>query len=41
MSVAAPGTPAQLAHLDPIGMFTAPGRPVTAADLVKLLEEVR
>ncbi|MGW3342577.1 NADPH-dependent F420 reductase [Nonomuraea rubra] len=37
----APGTPAQLAHLDPVGMFAAPGRPVSMADLVKLLGEVR
>ncbi|WP_422773672.1 NADPH-dependent F420 reductase [Plantactinospora sp. WMMC1484] len=37
----APGTRAQLAHLDPVGMFTAPGRPVTAADLVKLLDEAQ
>ncbi len=33
----APGTPAQLAHLDPDGMFAAPGRPVAAADLINLL----
>ncbi|AZM64225.1 MULTISPECIES: NADPH-dependent F420 reductase [unclassified Streptomyces] len=33
----APGTPAQLAHLDPDGMFAAPGRPVTAAQLITLL----
>ncbi|MDY7090715.1 MAG: NAD(P)-binding domain-containing protein [Actinomycetota bacterium] len=34
----APGTPAQLAHLDPDGMFAAPGRPASAADLAALLE---
>ncbi|MEU8349058.1 NADPH-dependent F420 reductase [Streptomyces sp. NPDC048845] len=33
----APGTPAQLAHLDPAGMFAAPGRPVSAERLAKLL----
>ncbi|MEV4799312.1 NAD(P)-binding domain-containing protein [Nonomuraea sp. NPDC049421] len=37
----APGTPAQLAHLDPAGMFAAPGRPVAAARLVELLGEAR
>jgi 8-hydroxy-5-deazaflavin:NADPH oxidoreductase len=37
----APGTPAQLAHLDPVGMLAAPGRPATTADLVKLLESAR
>ena len=37
----APDTPAQLAHLDPAGMFAAPGRPATTADLVKLLENAR
>jgi 8-hydroxy-5-deazaflavin:NADPH oxidoreductase len=36
----APGTPAQLAHLDPDGMFSAPGRPATSADLAALLDEV-
>lgn len=35
----APGTPAQLAHLDPDGMFAAPGRPVSAVDLAALLEK--
>ncbi|MFC6018023.1 NADPH-dependent F420 reductase [Plantactinospora solaniradicis] len=33
----APGTPAQHAHLDPAGMFAAPGRPASADDLAKLL----
>ncbi|MEU4163130.1 NAD(P)-binding domain-containing protein [Actinoplanes sp. NPDC026670] len=33
----APGTPAQHAHLDPAGLLAAPGRPVSAADLAKLL----
>lgn len=33
----APGTPAQLAYLDPDGMFAAPGRPASADDLAKLL----
>lgn len=33
----APGTPAQHAHLDPDGMLDAPGRPVSAADLARLL----
>ncbi|MFI2379263.1 NADPH-dependent F420 reductase [Streptomyces sp. NPDC018964] len=37
----APGTPAQLAFLDPDGMFSAPGRPATSADLAALLDEVR
>lgn len=37
----APGTPAQLAHLDPTGLFTAPGRPATTTDLIKLLDKVR
>ena len=37
----APGTPAQLAYLDPNGMFSAPGRPATSADLVALLDEVK
>jgi predicted dinucleotide-binding enzyme len=37
----APGTPAQLAHLDPEGMFAAPGRPATSADLAALLDEVK
>ena len=37
----APGTPAQLAYLDPDGMFSAPGRPATSADLAALLDEVR
>lgn len=36
----APGTPAQLAHLDPEGMFTAPGRPVTTGTLAALLAAV-
>lgn len=36
----APGTPAQLAHLDPDGMFTAPGRPAGLARLTALLSEV-
>ena len=35
----APGTPAQLAYLDPDGMFAAPGRPASAADLAALLEK--
>ncbi|WP_085066259.1 ester cyclase [Catenuloplanes japonicus] len=34
----APGTPAQLAHLDPDGMFAAPGRPVSPERLATLLE---
>jgi predicted dinucleotide-binding enzyme len=34
----APGTPAQLAYLDPAGMFTAPARPASAADLAALLD---
>ncbi|MET1073231.1 MAG: ester cyclase [Umezawaea sp.] len=33
----APGTPAQQAHLDPDGMFTAPGRPASATRLAALL----
>jgi predicted dinucleotide-binding enzyme len=37
----APGTPAQLAHLDPDGLFSAPGRPAGAADLAILLGKVR
>lgn len=37
----APGTPAQLAYLDPDGMFSAPGRPATSADLAALLDEVK
>jgi 8-hydroxy-5-deazaflavin:NADPH oxidoreductase len=37
----APGTPAQLAHLDPDGMFSAPGRPAGAADLAILLDKVK
>ncbi|MFB8776339.1 NADPH-dependent F420 reductase [Streptomyces broussonetiae] len=36
----APGTPAQLAYLDPDGMFTAPGRPAGVAELAALLDEV-
>lgn len=36
----APGTPAQLAHLDPDGMFAAPPRPASAADLAALLDKV-
>jgi hypothetical protein len=36
----APGTLAQLAYLDPDGMFSAPGRPATSADLAALLNEV-
>jgi len=35
----APGTPAQLACLDPAGMFAAPGRPASAADLAALLDK--
>ncbi|WP_067509503.1 NADPH-dependent F420 reductase [Actinoplanes sp. TFC3] len=35
----APGTPAQLAYLDPDGMVAAPGRPASAADLAALLEK--
>jgi len=35
----APGTPAQLAHLDPDGRFAAPGRPASAVDLAALLEK--
>lgn len=35
----APGTPAQLAHLDPDGMFAAPARPASAADLAALLDK--
>jgi predicted dinucleotide-binding enzyme len=34
----APGTPAQLAYLDPDGMFAAPARPASSADLSALLE---
>ncbi|MGX7673788.1 NADPH-dependent F420 reductase [Plantactinospora sp. DSM 117369] len=37
----APGTPAQLAYLDPDGMFTAPGRPAGVAELAALLDEVK
>ncbi|MBJ6613903.1 NADPH-dependent F420 reductase [Streptomyces sp. I4(2020)] len=37
----APGTPAQLAYLDPDGMFTAPGRPASVAELAALLDEVK
>jgi predicted dinucleotide-binding enzyme len=37
----APGTPAQLAYLDPDDMFSAPGRPATSADLAALLDEVK
>jgi predicted dinucleotide-binding enzyme len=37
----APGTPAQLAYLDPDGMLSAPGRPATSADLAALLDEVK
>ncbi|GIE83100.1 NADP oxidoreductase [Actinoplanes philippinensis] len=33
----APGTPAQLAHLDPVGLLAAPGRPVPADQLAGLL----
>jgi predicted dinucleotide-binding enzyme len=33
----APGTPAQLAYLDPDGMFAAPARPASATDLAALL----
>jgi predicted dinucleotide-binding enzyme len=33
----AAGTPAHRAYLDPVGMFAAPGRPVSAADLADLL----
>lgn len=33
----APGTPAQLAYLDPDGMFAAPPRPAGAAELAALL----
>jgi 8-hydroxy-5-deazaflavin:NADPH oxidoreductase len=35
----APGTPAQLAYLDPDGMFAAPARPASAADLAALLDK--
>lgn len=35
----APGTPAQFAYLDPDGMFSAPGRPATSAELAALLYE--
>jgi hypothetical protein len=35
----APGTPAQLAYLDPDGMFAAPARPACAADLAALLDK--
>ncbi|MEU8868974.1 NADPH-dependent F420 reductase [Streptomyces umbrinus] len=35
----APGTPAQLAYLDPNGMFAAPARPASAADLAALLDK--
>ncbi|GLY03026.1 MULTISPECIES: NAD(P)-binding domain-containing protein [Actinoplanes] len=34
----APGTPAQLAHLDPDGMFAAPPRPASATELARLLD---
>jgi predicted dinucleotide-binding enzyme len=37
----APGTPAQLAHVDPVGGFAVPGRPVSAADLAGLLGAAR
>ncbi|MGA5375991.1 NADPH-dependent F420 reductase [Streptomyces griseoincarnatus] len=37
----APGTPAQLAYLNPDGMFTAPGRPAGVAELAALLDEVK
>lgn len=37
----APGTPAQLAYLDPDDMFSAPGRPASSAELAALLDEVR
>ncbi|WP_433687946.1 NADPH-dependent F420 reductase [Micromonospora carbonacea] len=37
----APGTPAQLAYLDPDGMFTALGRPAGVAELAALLDEVK
>ncbi|BEL05345.1 hypothetical protein Q0Z83_035360 [Actinoplanes sichuanensis] len=33
----APGTPAQHAHLDPVGLLAAPGRPVSAETLARLL----
>jgi 8-hydroxy-5-deazaflavin:NADPH oxidoreductase len=36
----APGTPAQRAYLDPDGMFAAPARPASAADLAALLDKV-
>jgi 8-hydroxy-5-deazaflavin:NADPH oxidoreductase len=36
-----PGTPASHAYLDPVGMFTAPGRPASAADLAKLIAAAR
>ncbi|MDG4831046.1 NAD(P)-binding domain-containing protein [Solwaraspora sp. WMMD1047] len=36
----APGSPAQLAYLDPDGMFAAPARPASAADLAALLRQV-
>jgi 8-hydroxy-5-deazaflavin:NADPH oxidoreductase len=35
----APGTPAQLAYLHPDGMFAAPARPASAADLAALLDK--
>ena len=35
----APGTPAQLAYLNPDGMFAAPARPASAADLAALLDK--
>jgi len=35
----APGTPAQLAYLNPDGMFGAPARPASAADLAALLDK--
>jgi 8-hydroxy-5-deazaflavin:NADPH oxidoreductase len=37
----APGTPAQLAYLDPDDMFSAPGRPANSAELAALLDEVK
>ncbi|MEU5703503.1 NADPH-dependent F420 reductase [Streptomyces aurantiacus] len=33
----APGTPAQLAYVNPVGTFAVPGRPASAEDLAKLL----
>jgi len=36
-----PGTPANHAYLDPVGMFTAPGRPASAAGLAKLIAAAR